>query len=140
MPYCKKSHILTKPTESFIRKGKYHLATPALWRSGYPPWNLKQGGLKSSCWRLISSIGKTKIIAFFLQEKKKKLFKIFWYFEKKMICWNFLICFMILRFFLTIFFLNFLDFWYFFMYFLDSFWFFKVFFWYFLDFMHFLEF
>ena len=34
-------------------------------RSGYPPWILKRGGLESSGRRLISSIGKTKRIAFF---------------------------------------------------------------------------
>ena len=34
-------------------------------RSGYPPWILKRAGLESSGRRLISSIGKTKGIAFF---------------------------------------------------------------------------
>ena len=37
----------------------------AVSRSGYPTWILKQDGLESSGQRLISSIGKTKIIAFF---------------------------------------------------------------------------
>ena len=34
-------------------------------RSGDPPWILKRGGLESSGWRLISSIGQTKGIVFF---------------------------------------------------------------------------
>ena len=34
-------------------------------RSGYPPWILKVDGLQSSGHRLISSIGKTKSMAFF---------------------------------------------------------------------------
>ena len=50
-------------------------------RSGYPPWNLKRGGLESSGQRLISSIGKTKRRAlFFFNKQKKNLqkFLIFW--------------------------------------------------------------
>ena len=39
-------------------------------RSGYTPWILKWVGLESSGQRLISSIGKTKRIAFCLGKKK----------------------------------------------------------------------
>ena len=46
---------------SYIRKEKYRPAT-ALTYSGYPTSILKQGGLESFGQRLISSIGKTKII------------------------------------------------------------------------------
>ena len=45
-------------------------------RSYYPPWILKRAGLESSGRRLISSIGKTKIIAFFFLAKKN-IFKNF---------------------------------------------------------------
>ena len=58
---------------SYIRKEKYRPATtPAapMSRSGYPPWILKRGGVESSGRRLISSIGKTKRIAFFFCKKK----------------------------------------------------------------------
>ena len=56
---------------SYIRKGKYRPATTTPSRSGYLPWILKWVGLESSGRRLISSIGTTKIIAFFLAKKKK---------------------------------------------------------------------
>ena len=57
---------------SYIRKEKYRPATTSTSttpttpsHSGYPPWILKQGGLDSFGQRLISSIGKTKRMAFF---------------------------------------------------------------------------
>ena len=43
-------------------------------RSGTPPWILKLGGLESSSGIIISSIGKTKIIAFFPAKKNLKFF------------------------------------------------------------------
>ena len=65
--------------------------------SYYPPWNLKLGGLESSGPRLISSIGKTKRIAFFLAKKKYfQNFQIFW---KKRIFLDFLRFFEIFDFF-----------------------------------------
>ena len=50
-----------------------------------PSCILKQGGLESSGGRLISSIGKTKMIAFVSSSfrGKKNIFKIFIFFEKK---------------------------------------------------------
>ena len=46
------------------------------------PWNLKRGGLESSGQRLISLIGKTKSIAFFLAKNlEKKDILGFWRFE-----------------------------------------------------------
>ena len=51
---------------------------------GTPPWILKRGGLESSGRKLISSFGKTKRIAFFFFfRRKKNIFKIFRFFEKK---------------------------------------------------------
>ena len=70
-----------KLTESYIRKEKYRPATTtptpatAVSHSGDPPWILKQAGLESSGQRLISSIGKTKRIAFLFFRKKKKIKK-----------------------------------------------------------------
>ena len=64
---------------SYIWKEKYNPAatTPiyvCMSRLGYPPWILKWGGVESSGQRLISSIDKTKIIAFFsFQQKTKKI-------------------------------------------------------------------
>ena len=46
------------------------------------PWILKRGELESSGQRLISSFGKAKGIAFFFFFEKKKIFKIFIFFEK----------------------------------------------------------
>ena len=40
-------------------------------RSRYPPWIMKRAWRESSGWRLNSTIGKTKIIAFFCFGKKK---------------------------------------------------------------------
>ena len=57
---------------SNIRKEKCRPATTPttttspVSRSGYPPWIQKRAGLESSGRRLISSIGKTKGIAFFV--------------------------------------------------------------------------
>ena len=72
---------------SYIRKGKCRPATtttPPVSRSGYPPWILKRAGLESSGRRLISSIGKTKGIAFcFVFSKFFFFLKIFRFFEKK---------------------------------------------------------
>ena len=42
------------------------------------PWILKRAGLESSGWRLISSIGKTKRIAFNFSAKKFKNVQLFW--------------------------------------------------------------
>ena len=47
------------------------ISSVRLSRSDHPPWILKRGGLESSGQRLISSIGKTKGIAFFFFGKKK---------------------------------------------------------------------
>ena len=107
-----------------IRKGKYCPTTTttatAVSRSGDPPWILKRAGLESSGQRLISSIGKTKGIAFpFFWQKERRKKK--WYFE---IFWDFF------RFsdFLTIF----DNFWIFWVFFMD--------FWIFLGFFEFLNF
>ena len=99
-------------------------------RSGYPPWILKRGALESSGQRLISSIGKTKKIAFFFHQQlfflQKKIFKrwffkdfsrflgTFWFFDhfwKKLEFWRFLWIF-----------------WIFILYFRIFFWFFRSFF------------
>ena len=65
-------HIYTKIAGPCKPRGwtlgcKYRPATttPPVSRSGYPPWNLKSGGVESSGRRLISSFGKTKRKAFF---------------------------------------------------------------------------
>ena len=50
-------------------------------RSWDPPWILKWGELESSGQRLISSIGKTKILAFFSAEKINSNFMVFRFFE-----------------------------------------------------------
>ena len=65
--FCKVSNIRHKDFHSSIRPSS---------RSGYPPWILKRGGLVSSGQRLISSIGKTKGIAFiYFFSAKKNFFK-----------------------------------------------------------------
>ena len=61
---------------SFVRLSIRPFVHPS--RSGYPPLNLKRAGLESSGRRLISSIVKSKGIAFFfsfLKKKKKNLAK-----------------------------------------------------------------
>ena len=58
-------------------------------RSGYPPWILNRGGLESSGQRPISSIGKTKRIAYYLFFGKKHIFKIFWFLKKSDFSWFF---------------------------------------------------
>ena len=52
-----------------------------------PPRNVKHGGLESSGWRLISSIGKTKIIVFIFAKKNSYNFLDF---LKKVSFWDFL--------------------------------------------------
>ena len=56
----------------YIRHKDFHLVGLCLWRSGYPPWTLKRGGLKSSGRTIISSIGKTKKKHLFSTQKKNK--------------------------------------------------------------------
>ena len=63
---------------SFLRLSSVHLPSRS---EDPPPWILKQAGLESSGQRLISSIGKTKRIAFFFRPKKN-IFNIFRFFEK----------------------------------------------------------
>ena len=56
--------------ESHIRHEDFHPVGLCLWRSGYPPWTLKWGGLKSSGLAIISSIGKNKKTSYFWPKKK----------------------------------------------------------------------
>ena len=57
--------------KSYIRHEDFLLLLrPPPSGSYYPPWILKRAGLESSGRRLISSIGKTKRIAFFFCQKK----------------------------------------------------------------------
>ena len=86
-----------------------------------PPWILKRAGLESSGRRLISSIGKTKIIAlyFYFFSGKKKYFQNFQIFWKKVIFLNFSKFFQIFGFFYPFwkilnFLVFFMDFWIFF--------------------------
>ena len=59
----------SRPFISILERGPA-TTTPTPSCSGYPPWILKRVGLESTGWRLISSIGKTKRIAFFFGKKK----------------------------------------------------------------------
>ena len=65
--------------DSYIRHKDFRLPSVLClpWRSCYPPWILKRGGLESSGQRIISSMGKTKRTAFFSFFGKKKIFKNF---------------------------------------------------------------
>ena len=69
--YTKKLSLVELVSKSYIRKEKYRPATTPVASAApmscsiYPPWILKWAGLESSGRRLISSIVKTKIIAFF---------------------------------------------------------------------------
>ena len=71
--------------ESNIRHKDFRSSRLRPWRSDHPPWILKRGGLESSGQRLISSIGKTKIIAFFFGP----FFFNFSGFRKKLLNWIF---------------------------------------------------
>ena len=63
----------TRGFPSFVRTSSVRLRVP-------PPWILKRGGVESSGRRLISSIGKSKRIAFFFFKEKIYFqnFEIFW--------------------------------------------------------------
>ena len=67
-------------------------------RSGYPSWILNRGGLASSGRILISSIGKSNIIFFYIFFCNKKMFPKFSIFFK-MIIWNFQIIWKFFKFF-----------------------------------------
>ena len=92
--YCYRSSVVTKEIMLLLQNT---WNTPPFFLSSVtfrvPPWIQKRAGLESSGWRLISSIGKTEIIAFCFGKKKyfqifrlqfffKDFFR-FWLFRKK---------------------------------------------------------
>ena len=71
---CLRSGGVEPELTSYIRHKDFRSSSVRVSRSEYPPWILKGGELESYGRRLISSIGKTKRIAFF--SRQENIFKI----------------------------------------------------------------